>query len=71
MENEIEKLKGTHSEIIQEVAFEFPENVRYNPKCLCGNTGCARHSNCRVCMEFHKLTDHPPTCKYEWKWKKQ
>ncbi|OGO24442.1 MAG: hypothetical protein A2144_01560 [Chloroflexi bacterium RBG_16_50_9] len=57
---------GYHSAWIQEVAFEITKEMKYNPKCLCGNTCCARHSNCRACMAFHKLTDHPPTCRYKW-----
>lgn len=52
----------------QEVAYVIDKNMKYNPKCLCDNTACARHSNCRLCMEFHSKTGHPPTCRYKWKW---
>jgi hypothetical protein len=52
----------------QEIAFEITRDMKYNPKCLCDNSGCARHSNCRACIAFHKLTNHPPTCRYHWKW---
>ena len=67
MSEEIEK-KGYHSAWIQEICFNITSDFKYNPKCLCDNTGCARHSNCKACIQFHKLTNHPPTCKYAWKW---
>ncbi len=54
--------------MLQEIAFEITRDMKYNPKCICWNSGCARHSNCRACMAFHKLTDHPPTCKRDWTW---
>jgi len=60
--------KGYHTGIIQEVAFEITKDMKYNPRCLCDNSSCARHGNCRACIQFHKLTAHPPTCKYKWKW---
>jgi hypothetical protein len=59
---------GRHSSMNQEVAFEISRDIKYMPKCLCDNSACPRHSNCRACMQFHKLTDHPPSCKYKWKW---
>ena len=62
--------KGRHSSMNQEAAFEITAEMKYQPKCLCNNSGCPRHSNCRACMQFHKLTDHPPTCRYNWKWDK-
>jgi len=69
--NDEVKNKGYNTAWVQEVAFEITGDMKYNPKCLCNNTGCARHSNCRACMAFHKLTDHPPTCRYAWTWGKQ
>ena len=59
-----------HTPPVQEINFDFEENTTYNPRCLCDNTGCPRHGNCRLCNEFHKITNHPPTCRYSWKWKK-
>ena len=56
--------------LVQEVSFDFAPDIKYNPRCLCDNTGCARHGNCRACVEFHRLTDHPSTCRYAWKWRK-
>lgn len=55
---------------VQEINFDFEKNMTYNPYCLCDNTGCPRHGNCRLCREFHCITAHPPTCQYDWKWKK-
>jgi hypothetical protein len=63
--------KGYRTAMIQEVAFEISRDMKYNPKCLCDNSSCARHGNCRACIQFHKLTSHPPTCKYKWKWEEK
>jgi hypothetical protein len=62
-------LDSCHWSMNQEVAFEISGDMKYMPKCLCDNSGCPRHSNCRACVAFHKLTDHPPSCRYKWKWK--
>ncbi len=59
---------GFHWCMNQEVAFEITSDMKYQAKCLCDNSACPRHSNCRACVAFHKLTDHSPTCKYKWKW---
>ena len=50
----------------REVAFEIGPEMRYNPRCYCDNTVCARHGNCVACRAFHKLTGHPPTCEHKW-----
>jgi hypothetical protein len=63
-----ELCKGRHSSMNQEAAFEIDAEMKYVPKCLCDNSGCPRHSNCRACMQFHRLTDHPSQCKYKKKW---
>ncbi len=55
---------------VQEINFDFKETMKYNPRCLCDNSGCPRHGNCRLCAEFHRITCHPSTCQYCWKWKK-
>ena len=55
---------------VQEINFDFKENNAFNPRCLCDNTGCPRHGNCRLCAEFHRITAHPSTCHYDWKWRK-
>ena len=54
---------------VQEINFDFKNNMTYNPRCLCDNSGCPRHGNCRLCAEFHRINPHPATCKYDWKWK--
>lgn len=59
-----------HTPPVQEINFDFEENMKYTPYCLCDNTGCPRHGNCKLCVEFHKISSHPSTCKYAWKWKK-
>jgi len=56
--------------LTQDYSFEITGDMKYNPICACDNTGCARHGNCKACTEFHRLTNHPPTCRYAWHWKK-
>ena len=64
-----EDKNGYNTTLFQEVAYEITPEMKYNPRCLCDNTGCVRHSNCRACVEFHRVTAHPPTCRYHWEWK--
>ena len=52
----------------QEIAFEITRDMKNVPTCACENSGCPRHSNCQACVQFHKLSDHPPSCKRTWKW---
>ena len=52
----------------REIAFEITRNMKNVPTCACENSGCPRHSNCQACVQFHKLSDHPPSCKRTWKW---
>ncbi len=59
-----------HTPPVQEINFDLKENMTYNPRCLCDNTGCPRHGNCKLCAEFHRISSHPSTCQYDWKWKK-
>jgi len=61
--------EGYNTTLFQEVAFEIRPEMKYNPRCLCDNTCCARHSNCKACMAFHRITAHPPTCMYKLAWK--
>ena len=61
--------KGYNTTIFQEMAFEIAPDMKYNPRCLCDNTCCARHGCCKACMAFHRITEHPPTCRYKWEWK--
>ena len=63
--------KGCHTAFNQEIAFDIAldrKDAKYLTKCLCDNSGCPRHSNCRACKQFHAMTDHPPTCEYKWIW---
>jgi hypothetical protein len=67
--SEKELCKGSHTSMNQEVAFEITADMKHMPKCLCDNSCCSRHSNCRACVQFHTLTNHPPQCKRgQWKW---
>jgi hypothetical protein len=63
-----EALKKRRSAMNQEVAFEITGDMKNIPTCMCENSGCPRHSNCQACVQFHKLTDHPPSCKRTWNW---
>ncbi len=47
----------------QEVSFNLPEDMKYNPNCPCHNTGCARHGFCKACFDFHRYMDHGRFCK--------
>jgi phosphoribosylformylglycinamidine synthase len=31
-------------------------------ECLCPNTSCENHSNCRACVKHHAARDYPPFC---------
>ena len=63
-----EALQKRRSAMNQEVAFEITRDMKNIATCICENSGCPRHSNCQACAQFHKLSDHPPTCKRTWKW---
>ena len=57
-------------EMSQNYSLQYADTNRMTPFCVCDNTSCARHGNCRACQEFHRLTNHESTCRYAWHWKK-
>ena len=47
-----------------EIEYELPDSMKYNPKCPCHNTSCARNGFCKACVEFHKGMDHLQFCRH-------